>query len=158
MSASERSILSLTPEADISFRTALPTGVGAGMFSRSPVAIAMGLKDHPFNLIVPKDVRINKRRNIVALELHFDDIRCIDTLLAVTKLGKFTVTCTEPSSEKICSGVINPIELGISDSELMNVLSSSLPILRVTRLSKFNKEKTINKKEPSTSVLSLIHI
>ena len=129
-----------------------PTGANAGTFSQSPVAIAMGMKAHPFNLVTPKKVRINRRRNNLTIELHNDDTMHMEILLKATNIGKFSVTCTEPLSVRTSSGVISPVELDISDSDLKHMLSSDKKILKVTRLPRFNKEKASGRKEPSSSV------
>jgi len=132
-----------------------PVGENAQSFCYSPIAIARGLKQDPFNKITPKEVRINKRRNLIAIEVYDSDKPKIEILklLEVTKLGKFDVTCRRPLNEVVCSGVIGPVEADISVKEIQEALKCySTAILKVTRLNRFNKSKHINRKEPSLSV------
>ena len=44
-----------------------PHGDNAASFSYSPVAISRGMKMYPYNLVICKDIRINRRRNNVCL-------------------------------------------------------------------------------------------
>lgn len=126
-----------------------PYGENASSFCQSPVAIAKGLKNEPFNKIVPKDIRINKRRNIVAIELYETDTHNLKALLQATELGKFKVKCSQPLSDTVCYGVIGPIEEDIDVEEVKEMLKCyTAKVLRVTRLSKFKG----GKKELSTTV------
>lgn len=130
-----------------------PIGKDANSFSSSPVAIAKGLQSRPFNLVTFKDIRINKRRNIVAVELHEDDNSHIQDILKATHLGKFQIKCYQPLSDLICSGVIGPVELDVTVKEIQDMLKCyTADIHKVTRLSKFDKGKSSNRKEPSTSI------
>ena len=76
-------------------------GENAQSFCYSPVAIYRGLQQPPFNTVVPKDVRFNRRRNIVTLELFDDDSHKIDEILSATKLGKFNISSKRPLSDTI---------------------------------------------------------
>lgn len=133
-----------------------PEGDDANTFCYSPIAISRGLKENPFNKIIPKDTRINKSRNLLAIELYDSDIQYIPTLLKATKLGKFNIKCSLPMNENICSGVIGPIEndIPIEDLELM-VKCHEAEIAKITRLPKFvksNEDDQRMRKQPSMTI------
>ena len=125
-------------------------------FCNSPVAISRSLAVYPFNQFVPKDVRVNSRRNIVAVELFENQLHLMGSLLQVTTFGKYSVKCSQPPGDLICSGVIGPIDIDVSDEEIMSLVkcySESSTIHSVKRLNRFNNTNTGTKgKEPSLSV------
>ena len=89
---------------------------------------------------VIKDVRINRRRNVVAVELEFPSTNHIQTLLNVTNIGEFVVQGYRPAEGKLGKhtiGVIGPVDLDVDIDELKELLSASTEILKVTRLAKF---------------------
>ena len=97
-----------------------------------------------FSNILPdktiKDVRINRRRNVVAVELEASSTEHVETLLNVKKIGNFDVHGYRPSEGKIgkhTTGVIGPIDLDVDTNELKELLTAPSEILNVIRLSKF---------------------
>jgi len=89
----------------------------------------------------------------IAIEVFDNDIPKLDSILPVTKLGKFNITCKKPLSNTICSGVIGPVETDIPVRELEEILKcQTAEIYKISRLPKFNKLKTNNRKEPSATV------
>ena len=82
--------------------------------------------NHPFNLVIPEKVCINTRINIVAISLFEADIAKTEEILTTQKLDKFTIRYYRPASETTSYGVIGPIEAGITEEELMNLLKCYL--------------------------------
>ena len=107
-------------------------------FSLDPISIAKSLKDlFPNNEI--KDVRINRRRNLVAVELKLPIIDNINKLLSIKNLGKWGVQGHQPASDlgTHCSGVIGPISKDVNLNELLEIQESNIKIIHITRLPKF---------------------
>ena len=84
------------------------------LFTQNPIAIANALSNVvPENLL--QDVRINRRRNVVAVELKQTGDRdsTMRTLLEITRLGAFTVKAHKPAGLSTIgihkSGVISPV-------------------------------------------------
>ena len=129
-----------------------PTSDNASTFCNSPVAITKALKESSFRKIIPKDVRLNRRRNLLAIDLHDSDLNQMQNLLKTTQFGKYQVSCSQPLSECMVSGVIGPVETDISEAELTELIKcKNTEVLRVTRLNKF-KNTLSGKKEPSLTI------
>lgn len=89
-----------------------------------------------------KDVRPNRRRNIIAVELNSDKKEIVDILMAITNIGKYPVKAylPGPDSHIAYSGVIGPIGVDTNLDELLELQRRSPdlpPIVKMTRLSKF---------------------
>lgn len=129
----------------------MPTDNNATICS-NPVAISRGLTKEPFNKIIPKDVRINKRRNLIALELDSKDLTHIEDIMSATHLDKYSIKCYQPKSEIICSGVIGPIDVDQAISEIRPLLKCySAKIVEVVRLFKFRNTAS-GMKEPAKTL------
>ena len=129
-----------------------PTGPNAATFCNSPVAISKALKENPFKRFIPKAVRLNRNRNLLAIDLHDHDLNNINSLLQVTEFGKFQVMCTQPYSDTSVSGVIGPVEKDITAEELFELIKcNNAEILKISRLNKF-KNTSSGGKEPSMNI------
>ena len=121
-------------------------------FCNSPIAISRGLTKEPFNKVTPKDVRINKRRNIVAIELENKDIIHMQSLLDAKTLDKFEIKSYIPRADTICSGVIGPIDKDQNVDEIKGYLRCyTTSIIEVTRLYKFRNTSS-GRKEPAQTL------
>ncbi|KAF2346244.1 Endonuclease/exonuclease/phosphatase [Trinorchestia longiramus] len=76
-----------------------PIGMEAHTFTSDPVALAQGIGESPFKVIQKSHIRVNKRGNLVAFELEEATIGKLASLLAVKRLGKWTVNCSQPVSQ-----------------------------------------------------------
>ena len=98
-----------------------------------------------------KDVRINRRQNIVAVELTEPDKDNISKLLGITEMGKHSVKghrASEGIKGPHCSGVISPIGMETDLEALKHLVRSTEKVIKVTRLLKFSG----GVKEESTAV------
>lgn len=139
-------------ENTIVFRQAPPSdgNNNDNILTQDPVSIALS-----FNSQFPqeeiKDIRINRRRNVVAVEVKNPTVELMNKLRGISKIGKYTVNGHAPSEEILgihCSGVISPIALDANLDELRPIMSSLANILKLTRLSKFSN----GRKEDSTAI------
>jgi hypothetical protein len=114
------------------------TSLYANKISLNPVLVAKVLNKIIQNSSV-KDVRINKRHNIVAVEFNPNEDKAIKTLLSLMNFGHWQVQCYRPSSdlENICSGVIGPVGHDVDLDDLLNMQSHACKIVRISRLPKF---------------------
>lgn len=115
-----------------------------------PIAVARGLKSI-IDFSKVKDVRVNKRRNIVAVEFLSAEECGNSSLLGVTHIDKYATTCYQPSMDhgEVTWGVIYDIGLEHDMDELLKSIScEGHSILKVARLHRF-ADGTRN---PSTSV------
>jgi hypothetical protein len=85
-------------------------------------------------------VRINKNRNIVAVEFKTNEEAAMKTLLSTTKLGKWQIECYKLSSDmgKICSGVVGLVWHENDLDKLLNMQRQACKIVKISRLPKFS--------------------
>jgi hypothetical protein len=107
-------------------------------FTFDPVGIANGFKDLGFNTI--KDIRLNKRRNIIAVDFQNSNCKEMEVLLETVRLNKYGIQCYKPlDSSNFRSGVIGPVDLEVDLEEFKNLAENELTkILKMTRLPKFS--------------------
>jgi hypothetical protein len=91
------------------------------------------------NKIIPdsfvKDVRINKRHNIVAVEFNPNEDEAMKTLLSTMNFGQWQSQCYRPSYlENTCSGVIGPVGHEIDLDDFLNMQGQACMIVRISRL------------------------
>ena len=103
----------------------------------NPILIHKLIYQSDFKKLRIKDIRINKKKDIIAIENSeaLQD-REIDILTKIEKLGKFPVKCYIPNMEKYTYGVISPISLDIDLEELRQQLmnENDLNVIRIDRL------------------------
>ena len=119
-------------------------------FSRNPIKVATALKAHPFCKLNRKDVRINQRRNIVAIEVNeISSILKIE-ILSIENFSGFAVKIFRPKSETEVLGVIGPIDPSVDDAELAAILKADrgIAITNVVRLFRY----VAGNRTPSLSV------
>lgn len=129
-------------------------GAATRAMSLDPLGISKGLKA-VLDFDTVKDVRINRRRNVVAVE--FKQLSAVVSpdllLLSHVHLGKYAVRCYRPASvlANIVYGVVGPVDLE-EDHDLAEVelalKRGDTTIVSVVRLSKF----TAGRREPSSSL------
>jgi hypothetical protein len=101
-------------EAEIDKRVIQPSGANAKSFTTDPVGLASGIQSSPISVMQPVDIRVNPRANVVAIEFGEGKTNEIQTLLRITSIGKWTVSCYQPGSRNTLSyGVIKGIDLDV---------------------------------------------
>ena len=111
--------------------------------SRDPIAIAKC-----FSQLIQEedieDIRINRRRNIIAVQLAKPTKDNFSKLLNLRKISSYAVKGYKPSEEQLgvhCTGVIGPISLDVDLEELSRMIKSLSSILKLARLPKFSNSK-----------------
>ena len=89
-----------------------PMGNEASKFMRDPVAIVKAINESEINKMNIKDVRTNKRKEIIVVELQNENQLNLDTILELDMLGQCPIKCYIPNSELYKVGVISPIDIG----------------------------------------------
>jgi len=88
-----------------------PTNDKFMSFTRSPIKFAKAFAETAFGKIKTKDVRVNKIKNLVAVEMENPTQETTNILLQITKIGTWNVDCSLPIKDKLKFGVISPIQL-----------------------------------------------
>ena len=126
-------------------------GASSKKFSLDPIAISKSLKTLGFDETQVKDIRINKHRNLVAIEFVTPECSGISVLLDNQSFGPFAVKCYRPAvdSVDVSWGVIGPLHFDIDLDELLSEIScEGFQVVRLLRLPRFAS----GKKEDSLSV------
>ena len=125
-------------------------GASNKKLSMNPLAVSRGLKSL-VNFESVKDVRINRSRNLVAVEFQSAADPGAAKLLQSSVLGQYAVRCYRPaaSTKAVCWGVIRPISLD-EDLEALpaSLACDGVTVDRVIRLHRY----VGGSREPSTSV------
>lgn len=116
----------------------------------SPELLCESLESPPFTRGKISDVRVNRRKGLVAVDFSHADASTLQQITGTTQLGSWNVSCSQPSSEKYCYGVISPVSASASLDALSRRVSveGSARFLRLERLDRIVDQK----KEPSLSL------
>ena len=116
----------------------------SGNLLNNPIKLAKALDNSPFKKAI-KDVRTNKRKNLIVLELsdtHTNN-KTINDLLKINSLGECKVTCSQPITGDTKLGVIYPVSLDVQPEELLNLIkirdatdNESTKLIKIERLKK----------------------
>jgi len=150
ISAQESAVPTDNDDADSRVILIRPANEDAKKMLTSPEQLCLALEGPPFNTLQIKDVRVNRRKGLIAVELVSYHEASIKLLLQLTQLGAWPVTCTQSNQGKFCYGVIGPIEVNSDTSTLVRRVDScsSGKLVKMERLS-----RTVDgKRVPSTSV------
>ncbi|KAF2344436.1 Zinc finger CCHC-type [Trinorchestia longiramus] len=116
-----------------------PIGMEAHTFTSDPVALAQGIGEYPFKVIQKTHIRVNKRGNLVAFELDEATIGKLSSLLAVKRLGKWTVNCSQPVSQMQSWGVIKGINQSVKVEDIKaSADCGNSELLSVARLPRYS--------------------
>ncbi|KAF2353868.1 Zinc finger CCHC-type [Trinorchestia longiramus] len=94
-----------------------PIEMEACTFTTDPVALAKGIGESPFKIIQKSHIRVNKRVNLVAFELEAT-IDKLTSLLAVKRLGKWTINCSQLVSQMQSCGIIKGIHQSVNVEDI----------------------------------------
>ena len=125
-------------------------GANSKKFTQDPMNLSRSLKDL-LDYTQVKDVRVNKRRNVVGIEFHENNADALTALLTISSVGPFAVRCYRPAADlgEVSWGVIGAIH---EDVDIQDLLSSikcdGFEVIHVSRLHKFVN----GKKEMSRAV------
>ncbi|KAF2356554.1 Zinc finger CCHC-type [Trinorchestia longiramus] len=118
-----------------------PIGMEARTFTTNPVALAQGIGESLFKVIQKSHIRVNKRDNLVAFELEEATIGNgkLTSLLAVKRLGKWTVNYSQPVSQMQSWGVIMGIHPSVNVEDIKTSADcGSSELLSVARLPRYS--------------------
>lgn len=139
-----KTLISNKENNTIVFRQLNDINNNTGILTLDPIGIAKS-----FERVLPgdiSDIRINRRRNIVAVELKNSCVENLEHLKNIKQIGKFTVQGYNPSDSlygqgATCSGVISPIGFEDDLEEIRTLLTATAEPVRITRLSKYSNGK-----------------
>jgi len=117
-----------------------PFGPNAASFLKNPIKLAKCIRESAYGKFPNMKVRTNPRRNLMATEFANISATDLKALLQVTKIGNWTVTCSQPGTDKSVIGVIGPIHLSVDITELQeSAQSGSTKILHMTHLPRIHQ-------------------
>ena len=87
-----------------------------------------------------KDIRINKRKEVIVVELQEEDQENIEKILQITRLGQYQVRCYIPDRELYKIGVITPVNIDADLEEIKILIRDKFKVVDIERL----KKKTNN--------------
>lgn len=116
----------------------------------SPEVLCTALESEPFQSANIRDVRVNRRKGVLAIELVDEDESQMERLLKVKKLGPWQVSCSRPNKGRFCYGVVSPIDVDADLDALHRrvVVGGPSKFVKMERLTKWMN----GQKVPSASV------
>ena len=85
---------------------------------KNPFEINKAVQDSIPDKSIIKDVRTNRRLNLIAIEFKENEPTIIDNLIASKKFGKWTATLRRPTTDTFKYGVISPVSVDM-DTDLI---------------------------------------
>ncbi|MCU0345738.1 MAG: hypothetical protein MUC59_02265 [Saprospiraceae bacterium] len=125
-----------------------PNDNAAHKMLTSPGKLCTALASPPYSSEVIKDVRVNLRKGLIAIELA--NSGSVENLISCTKLGPWNVTCSRPNQAKYLYGVVSPVDVEASVETLRECIKidGTASIVKIERLQKQENQTRI----PSTSL------
>ena len=115
----------------------------------NPIKLASALDDSVIKKLQEegkiKDIRTNKKKNLIAIELNNKDDKIIDEILKIEKLGNYDVSAQLPITEELKFGVISPIDTDVDIEYLKNIIkirnssASGQQIGEITKIERLKK-------------------
>ena len=84
----------------------------------NPAEVARVLKESPFENVGKSDVRTNKKKNMIVIELKNPNEETKQSLLKVKNLDRWAVKCSQPITEILTYGVIGPIDTDVNIDDI----------------------------------------
>ena len=91
----------------------------------NPIEIIKSTKNSLFNCSEVKDIRVNKRKNVLVAEMKENNPTKFEQLLKVKILGAWDVICYQPNSDLFHYGVISPVAPDAPIEELQCYMSTN---------------------------------
>ena len=85
----------------------------------NPLKLNALIANSEFNKHKMKDIRVNKRRKIIVMQLENNSAEVIQKLLKVKKLGEIAITSYIPDKDKYKYGVIYPVSTQVNTEQLL---------------------------------------
>lgn len=111
-----------------------PLGENYRDLINDPLEISELLDSSDFAKADLNDIRINKRKAIISIELKRREPAVIEKLLTITKLGKWNIQCYLPNTDKYISGVIWPIHINADLVKVKEKMVPNVPTAKVIKL------------------------
>ena len=105
----------------------------------NPIELNRVITNSAFNKFKMKDIRINKRRKIIVMELQERNPEIIKQLLAVRKMGDIDITSYVPDKDRYKYGVIYPVSTKVTMEELLRKIQENeynAQVMKVERMKK----------------------
>ena len=107
-------------------------------FFRDPLEVSRSIENSQFSKYTFERVRSNKERKNVTFQVFEKDKALIPKLMKIETLGKWKVTCSQPTSDIRSYGVIQNVDLGIDLSNLIPEMETryedNIEILKLERM------------------------
>ena len=91
-----------------------------------------------FSSINIKDVRVNKKKNLIVVEAKEPEAALFEELVKVDKLGKWSVKCYLPKNEYYKAGVISPISIDADLEQIKDNIQQQFKVQDIMRLKRRN--------------------
>ena len=88
------------------------------------------------------DIQKNITKKLLTVKINETNATNFEKILQMKKIGEWTVQCRKPQSLNKTFGVIGPIGTDTTEEEIMDELSSDIPVLGIKRLTK-GREKNL---------------
>ena len=130
-----------------------PEGTNSKTFTSDPAGLAIAIKNSLFGNVKREEIRVNTRRNLIAIERNAWNEAEIENLLVNKKIGKWDVTWYRPGIHSNSWGVIKGIDLAVDVTSLTELAESDdgRKILKFERLPMF-----VNGKKEDSRALKVI--
>ena len=104
----------------------------------NPIEIHKSVSNSVFGSLSIADVRVNKRKQVIVIEITDATSELLQSLTTVTKLGNWNVNCYIPRSDSFQFGVIAPISQEVDLDTVMEYIKTSngSQIKKLVRLKK----------------------
>ena len=112
----------------------------------NPLKLNALIVNSEFNKHKMKDIRVNKRRKIIVMQLENNSAEVIQKLLKVKKLGEIAITSYIPDKDKYKYGVIYPVSTQVNTEQLLESIvhkENSSQVVRLERMKKRNGSEFI---------------
>ena len=116
-----------------------PAAEQARELINNPIEINKQISNSEFSKHKMKDIRINKRRKLIVMQLEEKSTKVIEKLLKVKKMGNVEITSYIPDKDRYKYGVVYPISIKVSMEQLLENITdteNNTQIVRVERMKK----------------------
>ena len=112
----------------------------------NPIELNRLITNSEFSKHKMKDIRVNKRRKLIVMQLENKNAKAIQELLKIKKLGEVAITSYIPDKDKYKYGVINPVSIRVSTDQLLDNIvdrETSVKVVKLERMKKRNGNEFI---------------
>ena len=121
----------------------VPEAAKATELINDPIEVTEMMDQGIFGKMKIEDVRINKRKLMIAVHVEDPTEVLIEEILATKKLGKWNVTCKIPNSDMFKYGIISPVHPSSNldkIKDMIKVRDVNCKIEKIERLQKKTQE------------------